>query len=156
MALKTLAIASLVGAVMLSGKPVRAVDVVGMDHFAINVHDVQKSADWYQNVFGFSVLHKWDNAWMIGRGNVKIGLFIAPNAKPVPDRANSIEILKIAFLVDGDKFAEVISELKSKGIAVSATEDTGIAYSVFIHDPDGYTLEFTTFHGNGSPPKLQK
>jgi catechol-2,3-dioxygenase len=53
-----------------------AVELVGIDHFATHVRDVQKSADWYNTVFGFAILHKWDNAWMVGRGNIKIGLFI--------------------------------------------------------------------------------
>ena len=147
-------VAAMLAVLLLRSLTVGAVELVGMDHFAINVHDVKRSADWYQNVLGFTVLHKWDNAWMVGRGNIKIGLFISPNAKPVTDPNNTLAIRKIAFLVDGDKFVPLINELKSKGITVSAPEDTGIAYSVFIHDPDGYLLEFTTFHGDGPPPGL--
>lgn len=132
----------------------KALELVGMDHFAINVRDVQKSADWYRQVFGFTVLHKWDNAWMIGSGNIKIGLFIQPDAKPLPDLDSELVIRKIAFLVDGDKFVSNINDLKGKGIPIVKTEDTGIAYSIFINDPDGYVLEFTTFHGDGPPPGL--
>lgn len=74
-----------VGALLLWSRSVEAFELAGIDHFAINVQDVQKSADWYGRIFGFTVLHKWDNAWMIGRGNIKIGLFIEPAAKPLPD-----------------------------------------------------------------------
>jgi len=133
-----------------------AIDVNCIDHYGINVRDWQVSADWYNRILGFTVLHKWDNAWMIGRGNVKIGLFIQPKATPLPDLDSQLVIRKIAFLVDGDKFADAIAELKKQGIDVSATEDTGIAYSVFFHDPDGYTIEFTTFHGDGPPPGLPR
>jgi catechol 2,3-dioxygenase-like lactoylglutathione lyase family enzyme len=132
----------------------KALELVGIDHFAINVRDVRKSAGWYKDVFGFTVLHKWDNAWMVGRGNIKIGLFIQPDAKPLPNIDGELVIRKIAFLVDGDKFLETINELKRKGIKIVKTEDTGIAYSIFITDPDGYSLEFTTFHGKGPPPGL--
>jgi hypothetical protein len=86
---------------------------------------------------------------MIGHGNIKIGLFIEPNAKPVPNLDDELIIRKISFLVDGDKFVDTINELKNKGVSIVKTEDTGIAYSVFINDPDGYLLEFTMFHGNG-------
>jgi catechol 2,3-dioxygenase-like lactoylglutathione lyase family enzyme len=149
-------IAVFVGTLLLWGRSVEALELVGIDHFAINVQDVQKSADWYARVFGFTVLHKWDNAWMIGRGNIKIGLFIEPAAKPLPDLDSQRVIRKIAFLVDGDKFVDTIKELQAKEISIIQTEDTGIAYSVFIKDPDGYLLEFTTFHGNGPPPGLQQ
>jgi catechol 2,3-dioxygenase-like lactoylglutathione lyase family enzyme len=138
------------------GEKLMTIHLDGIDHFGINVHDWQTSADWYNRILGFEVLHKWDNAWMIGRGNIKIGLFIQPGAVPLPDLNSQLVIRKIAFLVDGDKFAGVIAELKQMGVDVSATEDTGIAYSVFIHDPDGYTLEFTTFHGDGPPPGLSQ
>src|ERR1700688_2805462 len=144
--------AALVLASVLLLQNARAVELVGMDHFAINVHDPQRTADWYDRVFGFKILHKWDNAWMVGRGNIKIGLFIQPQAVPLPDLNAQLVIRKIAFLVDGDKFADAIADLKQKGLDVSETEDTGIAYSVFFHDPDGYLLELTTFHGDGPPP----
>jgi catechol 2,3-dioxygenase-like lactoylglutathione lyase family enzyme len=147
-------IAGLTAFLLLWAPSTEALELVGMDHFAINVRDVQKSADWYRKVFGFTILHKWDNAWMVGRGNIKIGLFIQPDAKSLPDLDSELVIRKIAFLVDGDKFVETINELKNKGITIIKTEDTGIAYSIFINDPDGYLLEFTTFHGNGPPPDL--
>jgi catechol 2,3-dioxygenase-like lactoylglutathione lyase family enzyme len=139
-----------------SSQPARALDVSGIDHFAINVRDVQKSSDWYDKMFGFKVLHKWDNAWMIGRANVKIGLFIFPSATALPNLNDNLVIRKIAFVVDADKFPDAIAELKSKGADLSETEDTGIAYSVFFHDPDGYLLEITTFHMTGDPPGLPK
>lgn len=147
-------IALLFASVVALAPSAEALELVGMDHFAINVHDVQKSADWYKRVFGFTILHKWDNVWMVGRGNIKIGLYIQPEAKPLPDLDSTLVIRKIAFLVDGDKFDKTINELRSKGITIIKTEDTGIAYSIFINDPDGYLLEFTTFHGKGPPPGL--
>jgi catechol 2,3-dioxygenase-like lactoylglutathione lyase family enzyme len=107
-----------------------AAELVGLDHIAINVRDVQKSADWYERVLGFKVLHKWDNAWMIGRGNIKLGLFIAPNAIALPDLNSHLVIRKVAFLVDGDKFSDAINDLKNKGVDVSVTEDTGIAWGI--------------------------
>jgi catechol 2,3-dioxygenase-like lactoylglutathione lyase family enzyme len=152
----TIAAALTVVATILCSAPAFALDLSGIDHFAINVRDLQKSADWYDKVFGFKTLHKWDNAWMIGRGNIKIGLFIFPNAKPLPDINSNFVIRKIAFLIDADKFADALTELRYNGADLSETEDTGIAYSVFFHDPDGYLLEITTFHMNGDPPGLPK
>jgi catechol-2,3-dioxygenase len=69
--------------IFLSVLSSRAMELVGLDHFAINVADLQRSADWYQSVFGFNILHNWNTTWMVGRDNIKIGLFLRPNAKPV-------------------------------------------------------------------------
>jgi len=121
-------------------------DLIGLDHYAINVTDLHKSADWYRHVLGFRILHKWQTTWMVGRGNIKIGLFLRPDAKPVSDINSEIIIQHVAFLVDGDKFASVQEEICRKGVEVQGPEDTGIAYSSFFNDPDGHLLEITTYH----------
>jgi catechol-2,3-dioxygenase len=123
-----------------------AADLVGLDHFAINVSNLQQSADWYQRVFEFQVLHKWTTTWMVGKDNIKIGLFLQPGAKPPadPDKVNLIQ--HVAFLVDGDKFDGIVKEIQSKSIQIQGPEDTGIAYSIFFNDPDGILLEITTYH----------
>lgn len=124
-------------------------DLAGLDHYAIFVTDLERSADWYRHVLGFHVLHKWTTTWMVGRGNMKVGLFLRPDAEPAPDTARAIK--HVAFLVDGDKFAAVQEELAHKGIEVQGPEDTGIAYSSFFVDPDGHLLEITTYHSAASP-----
>jgi catechol 2,3-dioxygenase-like lactoylglutathione lyase family enzyme len=125
---------------------IRAMELVGLDHFAINVSDLQRSADWYQRILGFNILHKWNTTWMIGRDNVKIGLFLRPDAKPLPDTDGQLIIQHIAFLVDGDKFAAAQNDLSKAGVKIDGPEDTGIAYSMFFKDPDGHLLEITTYH----------
>ncbi|MES0151778.1 VOC family protein [Mesorhizobium sp. M0012] len=121
-------------------------ELVGLDHYAINVRDLQRSADWYQLAFGFGILHKWNSTWMVGRGNMKVGLFLRPTAPDIGDVQTVITIQHVAFLVDGDKFADSKAHLINSGIAIFDEEDTGIAYSFFLKDPDGHLLEITTYH----------
>ena len=128
------------------GSQARAVDLVGMDHYAVNVADLKRSADWYQRILGFRVLHQWKTTWMVGKDNVKVGLFLRPNAKPLPDIDRQFIIQHVAFLVDGDKFDGIVAELKADGLTFDPPEDTGIAYSIFFHDPDNNLLEITTYH----------
>jgi catechol 2,3-dioxygenase-like lactoylglutathione lyase family enzyme len=130
----------------------RALEIVGLDHFAVNVTDLQRSADWYQKVLGFTVLHKWKTTWMVGRDNIKVGLFLRPNAKPVPDIDSELIIQHVAFLVDGDKFDDALAAIRAAGVKVDPPEDTGIAYSFFFNDPDGHMLEVTTYHPLLPPP----
>lgn len=129
-----------------------ASDLVGLDHYAINVTDLQKSADWYQRVLGFKVLHKWNTTWMIGRDNVKIGLFLRPSAKPLPDIDSQLIIQHVAFLADGDKFAAIQDELTKQDVKFDGPVDSGIAYSIFFNDPDGHLLEITTYHPAQASP----
>jgi catechol 2,3-dioxygenase-like lactoylglutathione lyase family enzyme len=125
-------------------------ELIGLDHFAINVRDLQTSADWYNRILGFQILHKWATTWMVGRDNIKVGLFLRPDAKPLTDIDSQLIIQHVAFLVDGDKFSAALNEIKNKGVTiVEGPEDTGIAYSFFFKDPDGNLLEITTYHPAG-------
>jgi catechol 2,3-dioxygenase-like lactoylglutathione lyase family enzyme len=143
---RNLVLTVIFGAMLLFNAPARAIELVGLDHFAINVTDLQRAADWYQRIFGFTILHKWNTTWMVGRGNIKIGLFLRPNAKPLPDIDGQLIIQHIAFLVDGDKFADAQRALTQAGIKIDGPEDTGIAFSIFFNDADGHLLEITTYH----------
>jgi metallothiol transferase len=133
--------------------PNAVAQLIGLDHYAINVADLERSAQWYEKVFHFEILHKWNTTWMVGRGNVKVGLFLRPDAAPVED-INKVRIIQhVAFLVDGDKFDLVVKELRDKGVTVEGPDDTGIAHSIFFNDPDGHLLEITTYHPTDITPK---
>jgi catechol 2,3-dioxygenase-like lactoylglutathione lyase family enzyme len=69
----------------LGGRPALTLELVGLDHYAVNVADLQRAADWYQRALGFKVLHKWQTTWMVGKDNIKVGLFLRPDAKPPTD-----------------------------------------------------------------------
>ncbi|WP_168879888.1 VOC family protein [Rhizobium sp. P28RR-XV] len=128
--------------------PSTPLDLNGLDHYAINIADLQRSADWYEDVLGLHILHKWNTTWMVGRGNLKVGLFLRPEADPQPDINNTVLIQHVAFSVDGDKFSDIHQYLLQKGLAVTGPEDSGIAYSIFLQDPDGHKLEITTYHAS--------
>ena len=117
-----------------------------MDHVGINVTNLQISADWYQTVLGFTIFHKWQTTWMIRRGDMHIGLFLRPNAKKLDDLDNSLAITHFAYSTDGKGFQEAQDRLKKLGVQFDPPEDTGVAHSVFIYDPDGHQIEITSYY----------
>jgi catechol 2,3-dioxygenase-like lactoylglutathione lyase family enzyme len=129
-----------------------AIDFNGMDHVGLNVKKLDVSVKWYSDVLGFSVLHTWDGVTMVGKGNIRIGLFSTPNAPLVDDLENKITITHFALAIDGDKFVDALHSIQAKGIKIErGPVDTGIAYSFFFRDPDNHQVEITTYHGTGSP-----
>ena len=132
----------------------QSVNLLGIDHVALNVANLSTSAKWYEDRFGFRVLHQWKSTWMIGKDNIKIGLFLREKATPIDDPDNRKIIQHFAFGVDADKFQAIIDKFRAEGVQLGQVEDTGIAYSVFLKDPDGYEVEITTYHGDPkAPPK---
>ena len=117
-----------------------------MDHVGINVTDLQRSADWYEKVLGFTIFHKWKTTWMISRGDMHIGLFLRPSAKKIDDLDNTLAITHFAYATDAKGFQEAQDKLKKLGIKFDPPEDTGVAHSLFIYDPDGYQVEITTYY----------
>jgi len=129
-----------------------AADFSGIDHVGLNVKNLDASVKWYSDVLGFGVIHTWQGVTMVGRGNIRIGLFSTPDATVVDDQQNKITITHFALAIDGDKFIGALRAIQAKGVKIEkGPEDTGIAYSFFFRDPDNHQIEITTYHGTGSP-----
>jgi catechol 2,3-dioxygenase-like lactoylglutathione lyase family enzyme len=122
------------------------IHLIRIDHVGLNVTDLQRSADWYDRVLGFTIFHKWNTTWMIRRGDMRLGLFLRPNAVKVANLDNTIAITHFALLTDAKGFIEAQAKLKALGVAFDPPEDTGVAHSLFIYDPDGYQVEITTYY----------
>ncbi len=120
----------------------------GIDHVAVGVRDVERSAKWYIEVLGFERLY--EDAWggvptFVGKGNTGIALFPArPNAKPAPTTHRDIRMLHLAFRANRENFLAAQRELKKRGIKFEF-QDHEISQSVYFLDPDGHQLEITTY-----------
>jgi catechol 2,3-dioxygenase-like lactoylglutathione lyase family enzyme len=118
-----------------------------IDHVAMNVADLQHSFDWYHRLFGFEILHQWTHTWMIGTATMKLGLFHRPNATRIDDAEldSRLALIHYAFLTDADGFNAAKAVLAQAGESFEV-EDTGIALSLFVRDPDSHQVEITTYH----------
>ena len=123
-----------------------------IDHFAISVKSLQTSFDWYKKVFGFEMFHQWKTTWLIQLGDMKIGLFERPQADAIDDLDSKIAFQHLAFHLSADGFIEAMVELGSLEVEFDGPEDTGVAYSLFVNDPDGHLLELTTYYGAKNIP----
>jgi catechol 2,3-dioxygenase-like lactoylglutathione lyase family enzyme len=120
----------------------------GIDHIAVGVRDVERSAKWYIEVLGFERLY--EDAWggvptFVGKGNTGIALFPArPNAKPAPTTHRDIRMLHLAFRANRENFLAAQRQLKRRGIKFEF-QDHEISQSIYFRDPDGHQLEITAY-----------
>jgi catechol 2,3-dioxygenase-like lactoylglutathione lyase family enzyme len=123
-------------------------ELEGLDHVALAVRDVERSADWYVEVLGFE--RRYPGMWngvpvFVGREKTAIALF--PKGS---DQANSSMrrprdgILHLAMRANRENFIAAQRDLTSRGIAFHFT-DHEISHSIYFRDPDGIELEITTY-----------
>ena len=118
----------------------------GIDHVAMSVRDIERSAKWYIDVLGFERFHEgmWKGVpTFIGKRNTGIALFPASHeAKTSGHR--EIRMLHLAFRADRENFLAAQRELEKRGIEFEF-QDHEISHSIYFRDPDGHQLEITTY-----------
>jgi len=122
----------------------------GIDHVAMGVRDIERSAKWYVEVLGFDRLHEGASNGVptfIGKGNTGIALFPASH-ETKPSGHREIRMLHLAFRANRENFLAAQRELKERGIKFEF-QDHEIAHSIYFRDPDGHQLEITTYELEG-------
>lgn len=123
-------------------------DLEGIDHVALSVRDVEKSARWYVEVLGFE--RRYEGMWngvptFIGKGATALALFPAkPTATEPSSSRNEVKLLHLAFRATRQGFLAAQAELNRRGIRFRF-QDHEISHSIYFSDPDGHHLEVTTY-----------
>ena len=120
----------------------------GIDHVALAVSDVERSAQWYIDVLGFEYRHKdvWDGIpTFIAKGTTAIALFPPRGeGRSTTSSQPAIRMLHLAFRANQKSFLAAQQELKRREIKFEF-QDHEISHSIYFRDPDGHQLEITTY-----------
>lgn len=119
----------------------------GLDHIALAVRDVERSANWYVQVLGFE--RRYPGMWegipvFVGKGRTALALFPLGS-----DRVSALPLepggmLHFALRADRRNFLAAQRDLTSRDIAFHF-QDHEISHSIYFRDPDGYEVEVTTY-----------
>jgi catechol 2,3-dioxygenase-like lactoylglutathione lyase family enzyme len=118
-----------------------------IDHVALTVTDVERSMSWYAEVLGLRQDGDWlpasgDPAFMAA-GSTSIALFPVRGEGLSPGW-EAIAMQHLAFRIDRKGFDKAEEELRARGLDPRFA-DHGNAHSYYFSDPDGHTLELTTY-----------
>ena len=129
--------------------PTHKLKLKGLDHIALNVKDMNRSENFYQNVLGFPVIHRTKTKAglqhiEVDAENVAIALFESPelDLKAAHKTMTDDGYLHFAFGSTYDQFDNTLQALKESGVETDGEpRDWGSSVSIYFRDPDDHQLE---------------
>ena len=121
--------------------------IEGLDHVAIRVRDMEKSAKWYEEVLGLKRLtpDQWDESPIfLLAGQTGVAVFPSDFDQPAGNSgAKNVKIDHFAFRVSNADLEKAIERFQELGIQ-HQIQHHHYFQSVYISDPDGHGVELTT------------
>ena len=119
-----------------------------IDHVAIAVRDIEQSIEWYTKTLGLEHRSVWEGEpQLLYAGETAIALF-SVEGKGIElsreDRAKRLTVQHFAFRSHRVNFDRALEDFREQGIEARFA-DHGVCHSLYISDPDGHTIEITTY-----------
>ncbi|HTW86662.1 MAG TPA: VOC family protein [Candidatus Binataceae bacterium] len=117
-----------------------------LGHLVINVRNLERTKKFYRDVLGLDQTLELKQPPMAlftsgSHDHHEIGcLEIGMDAEG--PRPNQIGVQHIAFRMESEqKLIEAYQRLKADNVPIECTVDHGLTHSIYMTDPDGYTIE---------------
>lgn len=122
-----------------------------LDHVAIRVKDIEKSAKWYEKVLGLKKykLKEWGDSPVFMLSN-KCGIALFPADMKddfINQKSKNVKIDHFAFNLNKENF-EIAKEKYSELGLKYELQDHFYFDSIYTKDPDGHIVELTTIKIN--------
>ena len=119
-----------------------------LDHVALLVTDLERSVEWYTRVLGLErhYAEAWDIPVILYAGTTGVALFPANSKeqRPATIPRRALVMQHFAFRVSRADFEEAQRDFRRREIKYEY-QNHDVAHSIYIHDPDGYEVELTTY-----------
>ncbi|MEJ5360949.1 MAG: VOC family protein [Spirochaetota bacterium] len=113
--------------------------IENVDHIGITVSDLDRSIEFYSDLFDFEVVERASNS---GEAYIKVGDILIKLAEVKDYKAPENSKSHICFYIDEEDFDDAIDELEEKNIPiVFGPENIRKGRLVVFTDPDGNKIE---------------
>jgi len=126
------------------------IKVVGMDHAALNVKNLDASLKFYTEVLGLKISprehQKPGSEYFLDCGTSLIGLIQGdPNGEKHLLQDAGLGGNHVSFRVKTQEFDAAVESLKAHGVTITFQKKREKSWSVYFLDPDGNKLEITSW-----------
>src|SRR5215217_810577 len=125
----------------------QATSARGVHHLALICSDIERTIQFYTQVFGFPLVELFQNRDLpssthfffdVGNGNL-LAFFDFPEHPMPPTRESSGGMHHVAISVEPEQFEAIRGRLTERGIANLGPAQA--THSLYVHDPDGALIE---------------
>jgi catechol 2,3-dioxygenase-like lactoylglutathione lyase family enzyme len=124
--------------------------VLGIDHVALNVADLERSLKFYTEVLGLKLSdrehQKPGSEYFLDCGVSLVGLIQADKfGEPHKLQDGGLGGNHFSFRVPTRNFDSYAEEIRTKGVTITHQKKRDRSWSVYFLDPDGNKLEITAW-----------
>jgi catechol 2,3-dioxygenase-like lactoylglutathione lyase family enzyme len=126
--------------------------ITALDHFVLRVTDLERSLVFYRDTLGLPILfldeyRRGERPFVSARiGDQLLDLIPDPTYEPA-EGATKGGFVHFCARFGGLDFEALVAQLEAGGVRMLSADPVprmgaaGVSRSIYIHDPDGYTIE---------------
>jgi catechol 2,3-dioxygenase-like lactoylglutathione lyase family enzyme len=124
--------------------------ILGIDHIAINVQDLDQALKFYTQILGLQVTAREPSKpgieYFLDCGSALIGLIQAKNLlEKHPFQEEGLGANHFSFRVRAQDFDAMLGRLETHGVKIAFAKKRAQSWSLYFYDMDGNKLEVTSW-----------
>ncbi|MBI3601872.1 MAG: VOC family protein [Candidatus Omnitrophica bacterium] len=126
------------------------IKILGIDHVAVNVRDIDKSVEFYTKVLGLKITQREPSKpgieYFLDAGPSLIGVIQAKDLKESHPFANEgLGANHFSFRIHSNNFETFIQHLEKHAVKIEYAKKRPQSWSLYFYDIDGNKLEMTSW-----------
>ena len=126
------------------------IKLLGIDHVALSVKDLDASLKFYTEVLGLKITERETSKpgieYFLDCGTSLLGLIQGePDGQKHLFQDGGLGANHVSFRVETKEFDRVVEEVRSRGLTITFMKKREKSWSLYFLDPDGNKLEITAW-----------